>query len=1220
MAADFESGLILAGRYLIDRTLGRGGMGTVYRAIDRVTGQPLALKVLGRTEDPAVTALQEALFEREYHILAQLDHPHVVRAYDYGVYTAERERECSFYTMELLERGDLRAELPLPWKRACAIARDVCAALALLHSRRLLHRDVGSRNVRLDEHGRAKLIDFGAMVPMGPTNSFVGTPPAVPPEVLRGQALDGRVDLYAVGALLYQLLAARHAYPARRFGELAERWRVPLARPSAYAPDVPPALDALVLELLALDHNARPRTAAEVIERLTAIARLPPDDSEALSRAYLLTPSLVGRERELAVVKDAVKRLADGARGGCLEVEGGLGMGRSRMIDGAVLAAQIAGVTALRVSASELLPEPFSVVRALCATALEVARPELLAAASPDAAILCHAVPALYAELERPALAQLAPLDRLPRIQEALARLFRRLSAARPLVLAVDDLERADEASAAWLSALATEPDGARLLLVFTRDGSVPAGSACQLLSELATTVRLRPLDPAQTEALLGSVFGDVPGLSATARWVQRVAFGNPQKSMALAQHLVDHDHARFSHGSWELPADLSALSLPDSMQGALDVQVKALSHGALRVACLLTLSLDGTPLSLGELSRLGVADTTLDPLALHAAMEELTEKQIAYLSDGRLFIHSGFESAVRRRLDAATARRLHALLARACSERGDNDMVVVHHLQQAGKDEAALERMRASLEPTRDPYVLDLLNARRAALIASVLRRVLSHAQTCGEPQSLLHALWLRINTLASVFDIEPAFDEPLALLHHDIGLDFYEQDKGEPDPERRMRHALERARQRYADTVREQRGVDPATALVLYRQSVGRFLGRGSASLDLGMLRRARALLEPVLPLSPAFQLLHASVHIAERGLSGLDVLPELEDVLDRMIATNDGQERRYADLLRMGLRYRLALEQARRGDPSLEHARFFDLNPATRDLAAAIAMFVNLNQGRIDEADRERERLRALSARGFSSRILTDLLYNEVVAYALIGSITHLKRVLEPVDAMAKRHRGWAPMKWVAHASYHLHRGEPELALEQAERVLSHVGPGEHLAWLVAMPIAIRALNELGRASVAASRARDAVVGTRELPLHPLGRVLLLAGQAEAEALAGYGDAAAQTELSAEREIELSGLDGVPRLYGLVLCARAAIASDERIAYERCMAAIDQICARARGSALYALADRVRVAAQARGWQHGGQVTAAPRATVSPETDDIATIPGGSGSIKP
>ena len=173
-------------RYELLEPLGRGGMATVHRAVDRLTGREVALKQLRATGAQGHAVV--ALFAREFHTLAQLRHPSVISVYDYGLLGGEGP----YYTMELLDGGDLRDRAPLPWRQACALVFDVCSSLALLHSRRLLHRDISPRNVRCTRDGRAKLIDFGAMGPMLPGGGqIVGTPAFVPPEAVHRSALDG---------------------------------------------------------------------------------------------------------------------------------------------------------------------------------------------------------------------------------------------------------------------------------------------------------------------------------------------------------------------------------------------------------------------------------------------------------------------------------------------------------------------------------------------------------------------------------------------------------------------------------------------------------------------------------------------------------------------------------------------------------------------------------------------------------------------------------------------------------------------------------------------------------------------------------------------------------------------------------------------------------------------------------------------------------------------
>ena len=188
-------------RYRAVSVLGRGGMGVVYRAIDQRSESPVALKRLLLPDSERQRAQYIELFHQEFRTLVQLTHPQIVRVHDFGV-----DARGPYYAMELLEGSSLHDLSPLPWRTACSLVRDVCSAVALVHSRRLVHRDLSPKNVQCHEDGRAKLIDFGAMAPMGQPASIVGTPPLVPPEALLQQPLDGRADLYALGATLYYAL------------------------------------------------------------------------------------------------------------------------------------------------------------------------------------------------------------------------------------------------------------------------------------------------------------------------------------------------------------------------------------------------------------------------------------------------------------------------------------------------------------------------------------------------------------------------------------------------------------------------------------------------------------------------------------------------------------------------------------------------------------------------------------------------------------------------------------------------------------------------------------------------------------------------------------------------------------------------------------------------------------------------------------------------------
>ena len=201
----------IAGRYRIVDMLGQGGMGTVWRVVDETDGREVALKHAdgGRGRDGAEVDRSATRFRREFHTLASLRHPQIVRAIEYGLDPAG-----PYYTMELLDGCDLKDAGRVPWRHAVAILCDVAAALATLHARGLVHRDLAPRNVRLLGDGRAKLFDFGLLASIGATGDIAGTATAVAPETLRRRPVDGRTDVFGLGTLAYWLFTGEHAFGA----------------------------------------------------------------------------------------------------------------------------------------------------------------------------------------------------------------------------------------------------------------------------------------------------------------------------------------------------------------------------------------------------------------------------------------------------------------------------------------------------------------------------------------------------------------------------------------------------------------------------------------------------------------------------------------------------------------------------------------------------------------------------------------------------------------------------------------------------------------------------------------------------------------------------------------------------------------------------------------------------------------------------------------------
>jgi hypothetical protein len=268
--------------YRLEVELGRGGMGTVYRAREVATGKRVALKLV----NPEILARDEdrALFRSEAEIGSRIDDPRIVRLLGWGEWTvleAGRPRPTAYLVMELLDGVPLSEVLhlrgALPIAPACAITREIARALVEVHGVGIVHRDIKPGNVMLLSGGEIKLMDFGAARNLAATTStgdaVLGTIPYAPPEQARGDAPDLRSDLYSLGVLLYELLAGARPFEATQMLPLL--YAILNEPPPSLAearPELPSALVAIVERAMAKEPDDRFQSAGGFAEALAPFA------------------------------------------------------------------------------------------------------------------------------------------------------------------------------------------------------------------------------------------------------------------------------------------------------------------------------------------------------------------------------------------------------------------------------------------------------------------------------------------------------------------------------------------------------------------------------------------------------------------------------------------------------------------------------------------------------------------------------------------------------------------------------------------------------------------------------------------------------------------------------------------------------------------------------------------------------------------------------------
>jgi len=269
-------GRVLNGRYLIDQRIARGGMATVYRATDQRLDRTVAIKIMHRNMGDEVDFLER--FNREAKAAARLNHRGVVSVYDQG-----SDLDATYLVMEYIPgqtlRDVLRAEAPMSPDRSLGVMADVLVALAAAHAAGIIHRDIKPENVLITPDGDVKVADFGlaravSTATTAPGGALIGTVSYIAPEIVLNERADARSDVYACGAMLYEMLTAAKPHGGDTPIQVAYKHvHEDVGPPSAVQPGIPDYIDALVARATARDRRQRPADARVLLQMVRRVQR-----------------------------------------------------------------------------------------------------------------------------------------------------------------------------------------------------------------------------------------------------------------------------------------------------------------------------------------------------------------------------------------------------------------------------------------------------------------------------------------------------------------------------------------------------------------------------------------------------------------------------------------------------------------------------------------------------------------------------------------------------------------------------------------------------------------------------------------------------------------------------------------------------------------------------------------------------------------------------------
>lgn len=597
------------GPYRVLRPIARGGMAEVYEVQERTSGEHLALKLLVHLKG------QLSRFNREYEAMIRLNHPNIARVYAYGLLG-----EHPWLSMELVEGTQIQAYAKRCGKpgtrerldEVIRVSHDLSLALDHIHRHGLVHRDLKSANVLVLPDGRVKLIDFGtakvadAAEEITRDGEFIGTFAYASPEQIVNKPVTNRSDLYSLGVLLYRLATGKRPFESDEPGELA-RMHVkekPLP-PSRHAPEIPKALDELILGLLAKKPEERPATAGDVARALEEVVARPLYLPGSLEIDHG-SERLVGREEQVRCLFRFLDGRGDGSSDGLggqpadvALVVGPPGSGRDPLmeaVDREVTGRKWRSATLFFRRGADDVDQFGAWVGGLVKTFGSAATDETREAIQ------------TYRRVEKPG--SLSSAERIASLQQSAATLLRartRLDDA-PYVLVVRGLQHSGAFGLEALAGLREEirKNPAPFLLIgdISENADDPASPVRKRLPD-AYRVPVGPMDVREVALLVGALLHRRPPPASVARQIHQVSGGLPAYVEEVVKGLVaggilrakGHDQNRIEWAQ----RDENAIAVPSGAREQLIEQMATLPTDRRR--CLEVLALCG-----GEASPLVIA------------------------------------------------------------------------------------------------------------------------------------------------------------------------------------------------------------------------------------------------------------------------------------------------------------------------------------------------------------------------------------------------------------------------------------------------------------------------------------------------------------------------------------------------------------------------------------------------------------------------------------
>jgi serine/threonine protein kinase/tetratricopeptide (TPR) repeat protein len=734
-----ENLMLFSRRYQVLQDLGEGGIGKVYRCLDRWTGKDIALKVL--SADLVNPSLLEG-FKREFLMLSQLKHPGVVTVFDFG-YSSSPETFGTllpYFTMEFVEGKSLSESFPDSFdsfesldnkERFYRLISQICDILEFIHLRGLVHCDLKPDNLKITDHVfQPKILDFGLAEKTGSKRikETKGTLPYMAPEMFKEEPLDARTDLYSLGVILYELVTSKLPFSSDDpFKIVSAHLQEKPVSPLEINPHLPPFLNELILRLLEKSPAERPQNAHQVKKQLEQGfsihqnkegKREYPYVQNLISHVY--SGSMVGRETESLRLEKHLKK-ATATEGGFVLISGEQGIGKSLLLQQLKVTCQLQGITVVDTCCQQdqtVAYQPLAdISRKLLLYSENLCTPSMVQNLKE---ILCRFKEGFHLDQDKSTDGKTPDTAKLVSgLHLSISEAFAEISEVLPLVVMIDDLQWVDASTLQFLEFCQSQCKPNKIIwCLFFREESLTKESLLQTpltraIGEKKTDlIKLSRFDLDGTRNLILSKFlvNQFPGEFFS--FVHERTAGNPHFVIEILKYLLEINVVSLQDSHWLVDLKrLKKTEIPDSIESVLTENLKR--YDAQVLDLLGIASVIGKRFShdlIGELNP-SDRDKTSEILTM------LTDQQLLIRKDDPVdgeryyeFANQSLQSILYRRLEenerSLWHKKIGELLEKRTKDvRDDSVFDIAHHYSEAGENSKAFHYNLLSAEKMEQRY-----------------------------------------------------------------------------------------------------------------------------------------------------------------------------------------------------------------------------------------------------------------------------------------------------------------------------------------------------------------------------------------------------------------------------------------------------------------------------------------------------------------------------------